>query len=194
MSKDYLMYCQNCADLPKLAQLVHDKYKPYIAKFAHSYSRQSNYKIDAEDFVSDVYIKLIKQIETIRIDKIKNIENFNFHVYVRQAAYNTRTQDKKISKQKEYFETLNYESFEKKQYNTVMYCNYNYDEHLHSKELLKAIYRKCNETQRKVFLGRLKDKTYSGIAKEMNISKQRVEQIFKTIVNMCENKFPQFRM
>jgi len=75
----------------KLILWVFTKYKNLIRKKASLYSRVSRGRIDADDFMSDVYLNLVYYIKFIDIAKT-NSEKFMFYIYVTYAISRTLKQ------------------------------------------------------------------------------------------------------
>lgn len=92
MTRDYQLFSSRKNDLSLMVTEVYELYKPYIMKKAYFYERCSKGQILAEDFMSDVYVKLFEFLGRITDEKIKDIEKFSFFVWVHYTS--TRVFDK----------------------------------------------------------------------------------------------------
>jgi len=92
MTRDYELFLKDEKNLSKMVTDVYNLYKPYITKKAFFYERCSKGQILAEDFMSDVYVKLFEFLGRITKERIKDENKFSFFVWVHFAS--TRVFDK----------------------------------------------------------------------------------------------------
>lgn len=78
----------------KLVLWVYSKYKLLIKKKAYFYSKVSRGQVDADDFMSDVYLNITYYLKFVDIQKT-NEEKFMFYIYVGYAISRTLKQYRK---------------------------------------------------------------------------------------------------
>lgn len=99
---DYEKLLLNYEDKNKLVQLMFTQYQNLIYKKANAYSRWFQGKLDRDDFVSDIYLKLYYYAEYIKLEKIKEPAKFSFHIFVTNAINDVLTVTVKKYKKEAY--------------------------------------------------------------------------------------------
>jgi len=75
---------------------VFEKYKPLIMKKASLYEKCSNYRIQKEDFVSEVYEILYYFVGRVALEKVKDINKFSYYKSVQFAILRALKKNRKI--------------------------------------------------------------------------------------------------
>lgn len=68
--------------ISEIVDFAFNKYKPYIYKRSVVCYKISNYQYLTKDFIQEVYVQLYYFIEKINIDKIVDINKFDFYIFV----------------------------------------------------------------------------------------------------------------
>lgn len=157
MTTDYQLLLANKQDQSKLVQIMYDKYKNFIYKKAINNTYYLRSKMDVEDYVSEVYIKLYWYANYINVDKVK--ESFSFYIYVNNACCDVLT----ASIKKYRNETCSIDD-ENKQ--NSFSCTENALFHLNE----QAFYSQLTPFQRKVLMLKQAGKTTVDIQKKLDVS------------------------
>jgi hypothetical protein len=96
MTKDYEIYEKNIGCKEKLVFAIYIAYKPLIEKLSKRYAFNSGGRIEAEDFQSEVYLRLYYYANYIKKEKI-NPDTFMFYAYVKYAIFSVLGRNKKIN-------------------------------------------------------------------------------------------------
>ncbi len=96
MTKDYEIYEKNIGCKEKLVFEIYTAYKPLIEKLSKRYSFNSGGRIEAEDFQSEVYLRLYYYVNYIKKEKI-NPETFMFYIYVKYAISSVLEKNKTVN-------------------------------------------------------------------------------------------------
>jgi RNA polymerase sigma factor (sigma-70 family) len=94
-TKDYEIYLSNRDCKEKLVFAIYSIYKPLIEKLSRRYYYNSGGRIEADDFQSEVYLKLYYFVNYIKSEKI-NPDTFMFYIYVMYAISSVLKSYKKV--------------------------------------------------------------------------------------------------
>lgn len=152
----------------EIVDFAFNKYKPYIYKRSLVCYKISKYQYLTKDFIQEVYVQLFYFIEKIKIDKIVDVNKFDFYIFV---YYSTCRIFKSLNLNKKYYINEN----------NIDYFNYMSDLMLYDK--MKSVLTK---RQNIILTHKMNNVHEKQILKKLNISHATYNfemQIIKSIFN-----------
>lgn len=179
------------AGMSHMTPEVYKQWYPYIMKkaclFATMAKYANNHLGDKEDFASEVYIQLHKQLSYCNMDKVVDKSKFSYFIYVKQAVLKTvhvfrKNEIKSIS-------------IHDKNVQEPSYNDHIDDDAVHSVTTID-FYKKLTPRQTTIIKMRQNGKTISSIAKHMNLSYGSIHRdiyfaksIFEEMFSIKAHKF-----
>ena len=158
MTKDYQLLVQNAENQAALVTVMFETYKNFIYKKAIVNSRGFHGKVDVEDYVSDVYLKLFYYANYIKLDKVKP-DSFMFYIHVNNACCDILTRYIKVYNNEA--SSLNDEDTQE-----IAYTN----DHKTYELNYKTFYAYLTPLQQKIFQLKQQGKTTVALQKELHLS------------------------